>query len=71
MKQPEDVCVDKEGTLYAATRDGWIKRLKRNNEKWENWKHIDSSALLGITTAKDGGLIVCDAFEVIKQLSIN
>ncbi|MED6200378.1 hypothetical protein PIB30_084467 [Stylosanthes scabra] len=60
LKTPEDVCVDKEGTLYAATRDGWIKRLPRNNEVWENWKHIDSNTLLGITTSKDGGLIVCD-----------
>lgn len=60
MKQPEDVCVDKQGIIYTATRDGWIKRLVRNGN-WENWKHIDSSSLLGITTAKDGGLIVCDA----------
>ncbi|KAI5445605.1 protein STRICTOSIDINE SYNTHASE-LIKE 4 [Lathyrus oleraceus] len=60
LKQPEDVCVDKDGILYTATRDGWIKRLVRNGN-WENWKHIDSSSLLGITTAKDGGLIVCDA----------
>ncbi|XP_058759267.1 protein STRICTOSIDINE SYNTHASE-LIKE 4-like isoform X2 [Vicia villosa] len=60
LKQPEDVCVDKEGILYTATRDGWIKRLVRNGN-WENWKHIDSSSLLGITTSKDGGLIVCDA----------
>ncbi|XP_045792305.1 protein STRICTOSIDINE SYNTHASE-LIKE 6-like [Trifolium pratense] len=60
LKQPEDVCVDhKEGILYTATRDGWIKRMVRNG-KWENWKHIDSSTLLGITTSKDGGLIVCD-----------
>jgi hypothetical protein len=60
LKQPEDVCVDhKEGILYTATRDGWIKRLRRNGN-WENWKHIDSSSLLGIATSKDGGLIVCD-----------
>ncbi|XP_045789094.1 adipocyte plasma membrane-associated protein-like [Trifolium pratense] len=59
LKQPEDVCVDKDGVLYTATRDGWIKRMVRNG-KWENWKHINSSTLLGITTSKDGGLIVCD-----------
>ncbi|XP_058727745.1 protein STRICTOSIDINE SYNTHASE-LIKE 4-like [Vicia villosa] len=59
MKRPEDVCVDK-GVLYTATEDGWIKRMVRNGN-WENWKHIDSSTLLGITTLKDGGLIVCDA----------
>jgi len=66
LKQPEDVCVDKNGVLYTATRDGWIKRMVRNGN-WENWKHIDSSSLLGITTSKDGGLIVCDATKVIKK----
>ncbi|KAK7411862.1 hypothetical protein VNO78_03305 [Psophocarpus tetragonolobus] len=60
LKGPEDVCVDKEGTLYAVTRDGWIKRLRRNGN-WENWKHIDSGTMLGITPAREGGLIVCDA----------
>jgi hypothetical protein len=65
LKQPEDVCVDKDGVLYTATRDGWIKRMVRNG-KWENWKHIDSSTLLGITTSKDGGLIVCDTSLVNK-----
>ncbi|KAK7328800.1 hypothetical protein VNO77_22922 [Canavalia gladiata] len=59
LKEPEDVCVDKEGIVYTATRDGWIKRLRRNGN-WENWKHIESETLLGITTAKGGGLIVCD-----------
>jgi len=63
LKQPEDVCFDKNGVLYTATRDGWIKRMVRNGN-WENWKHIDSSSLLGITTSKDGGLIVCDASKV-------
>lgn len=69
LKQPEDVCFDEEGTLYTATRDGWIKRLRRNGN-WENWKHIDSHALLGITAAKDGGLIVCDANKVNMNSSI-
>ncbi|XP_027333217.1 adipocyte plasma membrane-associated protein-like [Abrus precatorius] len=68
LKDPEDVCVDKEGILYTATRDGWIKRL-RKNENWENWKHIDSDALLGITTAKDGGLIVCDAAKGLLKVT--
>ncbi|KAK7328801.1 hypothetical protein VNO77_22924 [Canavalia gladiata] len=58
LKEPEDVCVDKEGIVYTATRDGWIKRLRRNGN-WENWKHIESETLLGITgllkvTEEDG-----------------
>ncbi|KAI4335193.1 hypothetical protein L6164_013863 [Bauhinia variegata] len=59
LEDPEDICVDKEGRLYAATRDGWIKRLHRNGS-WENWKKIDSRTLLGITSTRDGGLVVCD-----------
>ncbi|GFS38525.1 hypothetical protein Acr_00g0058030 [Actinidia rufa] len=59
LENPEDVCVDKNGILYTATRDGWIKRLHRNGS-WENWRKIDSNALLGITITKAGSLIVCD-----------
>ncbi|PSS02034.1 Protein STRICTOSIDINE SYNTHASE-LIKE 4 like [Actinidia chinensis var. chinensis] len=59
LEYPEDVCVDKNGILYTATRDGWIKRLHRNGS-WENWRKIDSNALLGITITKAGSLIVCD-----------
>ncbi|KAK7304006.1 hypothetical protein RJT34_14984 [Clitoria ternatea] len=68
LEEPEDVCVDKEGTLYTATRDGWIKRLPRNGI-WENWKHIDSHTLLGITTAKHGGLIVCDTAKGLLRVT--
>nr|AFK43571.1 unknown [Lotus japonicus] len=68
LKQPEDVCFDEEGTLYTTTRDGWIKRLRRNGN-WENWKHVDSHALLGITAAKDGGLIVCDANKGLLKVT--
>ncbi|OIV98359.1 hypothetical protein TanjilG_16686 [Lupinus angustifolius] len=67
LKDPEDVCVDKEGTLYTATRDGWIKRLPRNGN-WENWKHIDSHTLLGITTTK-GGIIVCDTIKGLLKVT--
>jgi hypothetical protein len=55
--------VDKEGTIYTATRDGWIKRLHRNGS-WENWKMTNSHTLLGITITKEGGLIVCDSEKV-------
>lgn len=63
VRAPEDVCLDKEGTIYTATRNGWIKRLHRNGSG-ENWKMIDSNTLLGITLTKEGDLVVCDAEKV-------
>lgn len=63
LKDPEDVCVDKEGTLYTATRDSWIKRLHRNGSL-ENWKKLTGHNLLGITITKEGDLVACDTEEV-------
>ncbi|KAL7136876.1 hypothetical protein ABFS83_10G059200 [Erythranthe nasuta] len=60
LKQPEDVAVDKLGVLYTATRDGFIKRLHKNGTL-ENWRQINSDALLGLTVTAAGDLIVCDA----------
>ncbi|KAK1313314.1 Strictosidine synthase 1 [Acorus calamus] len=59
LEGPEDVWVDKEGTLYTATRDGWIKRMHLN-DSWEDWAKIDGGAALGITASASGGLIACD-----------
>lgn len=59
LKDPEDVCVDKQSILYTATRDGWIKRLHKNGS-WENWKMIESQNLLGVTITRAGDLLVCD-----------
>lgn len=63
LKGPEDICVDKEGILYTATRDGWIRKMHRNGS-WENWKMLNSKTLLGITITEEGDLVVCDAEEV-------
>ncbi|XWS72280.1 hypothetical protein CRYUN_Cryun02cG0026700 [Craigia yunnanensis] len=68
LKGPEDVAVDENGTLYTATRDGWIRRLHRNGS-WENWKKLHSETLLGITTAKGGGLIVCDCEKGLLKIT--
>ncbi|KAK7411861.1 hypothetical protein VNO78_03304 [Psophocarpus tetragonolobus] len=68
LKNPEDVCVDKEGTLYAVSRDGWIKKLLSNGN-WENWKYIDSLTLLGVAPAKEGGLIVCDTSKGLFKVT--
>ncbi|KAM0974990.1 hypothetical protein ACFX2C_018085 [Malus domestica] len=54
-----DIDVDKEGTLYTATRDGWIIRLHTKGS-WENWKKVNSDTVFGITFTKDGDLVTCD-----------
>ncbi|KAK3213374.1 hypothetical protein Dsin_018080 [Dipteronia sinensis] len=66
LKDPEDVCVNSNGVLYTATRDGWVKRLHKNGT-WQDWKFIDTThALLGITTTMENELIVCDAEKLLK-----
>lgn len=65
VKDAEDICVDTAaGILYAANRDGWIKRFHFSNGSLENWKNTHSYTLLGVTTSKDGGILVCDAEKV-------
>ncbi|KAF6138803.1 hypothetical protein GIB67_025965 [Kingdonia uniflora] len=56
LDRPESVCVDKQGTFYTATRDGWIKRLDKSG-LWQNWKMIGGNALLGNTAS---GLLKVD-----------
>ncbi|GLT62836.1 hypothetical protein SLA2020_354400 [Shorea laevis] len=69
LENPEDVSVDENGVLYTATRDGWIKRLHRNGS-WENWKRVGGGdTLLGISTAKDGGIFVCDAEKGLLKVT--
>lgn len=68
VKDPEDVCVDKDGILYTASRDGWIKRLHKNGTL-ENWKWINSSTLLGITATATGDIIVCDTQEGLLKVN--
>lgn len=68
LNGPEDVCVDRNGVLYTATRDGWIKRLHKNGT-WENWKLIGGDTLLGITTTQENEIIVCDAEKGLLKVT--
>ncbi|KAL8137213.1 hypothetical protein V2J09_003214 [Rumex salicifolius] len=66
---PEDVCMDKIGVLYTATRDGWIKKLYKDGSL-ENWKMTGTNNLLGIIKAKDADyFVVCDAEEGLLKVS--
>ncbi|XP_043720325.1 protein STRICTOSIDINE SYNTHASE-LIKE 4-like [Telopea speciosissima] len=59
LENPEDVCIDKEGIIYTATRDGWIKRVHRNGSV-EDWKMIGGQTLIGVAMSADGSVLVCD-----------
>ena len=65
LKDPEDVSIDKHGTIYACSRDGWVLRFYTNGS-WDHWKNLHSSSTLGSTISSDGSLIVCDAEKVQK-----
>lgn len=69
LEGPEDVCVDDEGTLYTATRDGWIKRMHPINGSWESWTLIGGPSLLGLAISTAGDLLVCDA-DMVRRFHI-
>ncbi|XP_038889800.1 protein STRICTOSIDINE SYNTHASE-LIKE 4-like [Benincasa hispida] len=72
VKDAEDVCVDESaGIVYAASRDGWIKRLHPNGSL-ENWKNTHSQTLLGLTPSpsiQQRGILVCDAQKGILKVN--
>ena len=58
---PEDIALDTQGRIYAATHEGRIVRLQPDGSNPENW--IDTGGRpLGIDFDNDGNLIVADAF---------
>ncbi|KAJ8510095.1 hypothetical protein OPV22_000529 [Ensete ventricosum] len=62
LQGPEDVYVDGDGTLYTASRDGWIKRMHAANRSWEDWRLVGGSSLLGLTLSVSGDdVLICDA----------
>jgi hypothetical protein len=65
LSGPEDVYVDAAagGTLYTATRDGWLQRMQPNGS-WERWQFVGGAGLLGIAPSADGSMLVCDAYKV-------
>ena len=71
LSGPEDVYVDAAagGTLYTATRDGWLQRMHPNGS-WEHWRFVGGTGLLGIAPSADGSMLVCDADKVYIHVHI-
>jgi len=59
---PEDIAIDSQGCIYAATHEGRIVRLNADGSNPENW--VDTKGRpLGIDFDSKGNLIVADAFR--------
>ena len=67
-KGPEDIALDSEGRIYAATHDGWIVRLQPDGSNPENWVQTGGRPL-GIDFDNTGNLIVADAFLGLLSIS--
>ncbi|XP_051214972.1 uncharacterized protein [Lolium perenne] len=69
IQGPEDVYVDAAagGTVYTATRDGWLQRMHPNGS-WEQWRFVGGTGLLGIAPSADGSMLVCDAHKGLLRV---
>lgn len=65
---PEDVALDDQGRIYAATHGGWIVRLQPDGSKPENWVNTGGRPL-GIDFDNAGNLIVADAYRGLLSIS--
>ena len=59
---PEDIAVDADGRIFAATHEGWIVTLDPDGGNAVGWAETGGRPL-GIDFAPNGDLIVADAFK--------
>lgn len=65
---PEDIAVDRQGRIYAATQDGIIVRLRPDGTSPEDW--VDTKGRpLGIDFDNQENLIVADAMRGLLAIS--
>ena len=65
---PEDIALDANGRIYAATHEGNIVRLDPDGSNPENWVNTEGRPL-GIDFDKQGNLIVADAFRGLLSIT--
>ena len=65
---PEDIALDAQGRIYAATHEGRIVRLNADGTNPENW--VDTGGRpLGIDFDGKGNLIVADALRGLLSIT--
>lgn len=67
---PEDIALDAQGRIYAATHEGRIVRLKADGSNPENWV-VTGGRPLGIDFDSKGNLIVADGFQGLLSIAPN
>ena len=65
---PEDIALDKQGRIYAATHEGNIVRLDSDGSNAKNWVNTEGRPL-GIDFDSKGNLIVADAYRGLLSIS--
>jgi len=65
---PEDIALDMQGRVYAATHEGRIVRLKADCRDPKNWVETGGRPL-GIDFDGTGNLIVADAFRGLLSIA--
>ena len=65
---PEDIALDGEGRIYAATHEGVIVRLQADGSSPEAWAETGGRPL-GIDFDGEGNLIVADAYKGLLSIS--
>jgi len=65
---PEDIALDKQGRIYAATHEGNIVRLDSDGSNAENWVNTKGRPL-GIDFDNKENLIVADAYRGLLSVS--
>ena len=65
---PEDIALDAQGRIYAATHEGRIVRLQADGSNPINWVETGGRPL-GIDFDNQGNLIVADAFRGLLSIA--
>ena len=65
---PEDIALDEQGRIYAATHEGNIVRLNPDGSNAENWANTKGRPL-GIDFDSSGNLIVADSIRGLLSIA--
>jgi sugar lactone lactonase YvrE len=66
---PEDVVLDQQGRIYAATGEGFIVRLKPDGTDPQNWVYTKGRPLGLAYDRKGNNLIVADAYRGLLSVA--